>query len=124
MNKRFLLSLLASPTVLASMVSMMAMANRVNAAEVVTHPEKGVSCIHSPHNVNPKLVCMRVAQADTTTTLAMKPTVQEDTQQQQANPDALEFTEEESDTAIAMFGCDCPACINGVRAMRGLPPIS
>jgi hypothetical protein len=119
MNKRFLLSLLASPTVLASMVSMMAMANRVNAAELVTQPANSVSC-GSPRAA--QFTCVRVAQADTTTSQAAKPTVG-DTQQQE-NPDALEFTEEESDAAIAKYGCDCPACINGIRAMRGLPPIS
>jgi hypothetical protein len=33
----------------------------------------------------------------------------------------LEFTEEESSTAIALFGCDCPAHLNTLREMRGLP---
>ncbi|MBD1923589.1 hypothetical protein H6F77_21300 [Microcoleus sp. FACHB-831] len=120
MNKRFLLSLLASPTVLASMVSMMAMANRVNAAELVTQPANSVSCVGSPRAA--QFTCVRVAQADTTTSQAAPPAVG-DTQQQD-NPDVLEFTEEESDAAVAKYGCDCPACINGIRAMRGLPLIN
>jgi hypothetical protein len=33
----------------------------------------------------------------------------------------LEFTIEESDTAIALFGCDCPFHLNRVRRMRGQP---
>lgn len=33
----------------------------------------------------------------------------------------LEFTLEESNTAIALFGCDCPAHLNQLRRMRGLP---
>ncbi|MCJ2543419.1 hypothetical protein [Thermostichus vulcanus] len=33
----------------------------------------------------------------------------------------LEFTLEESNTAIALFGCDCPAHLNQLRQMRGLP---
>ncbi|MDX2270898.1 MAG: hypothetical protein NW237_02975 [Cyanobacteriota bacterium] len=33
----------------------------------------------------------------------------------------LEFSEEESNTAIAWFGCDCPAHLNQVRRLRGLP---
>ncbi len=33
----------------------------------------------------------------------------------------LEFTIEESDTAIALFGCDCPFHLNQVRRMRGQP---
>ncbi|MEA5597223.1 hypothetical protein [Rivularia sp. UHCC 0363] len=35
----------------------------------------------------------------------------------------LEFTDEESDAAIALFGCDCPSCLNAMRQMRGLPPM-
>lgn len=33
----------------------------------------------------------------------------------------LEFTVEESETAAALFGCDCPYHINQVRQMRGQP---
>ncbi|MEN9222310.1 MAG: hypothetical protein Q6M04_07710 [Thermostichus sp. BF3_bins_97] len=33
----------------------------------------------------------------------------------------LEFTLEESSTAIALFGCDCPAHLNQLRQLRGLP---
>lgn len=33
----------------------------------------------------------------------------------------LEFTLEESKAAIALFGCDCPAHLNQLRQMRGLP---
>jgi hypothetical protein len=32
---------------------------------------------------------------------------------------SVEFTEEESDAAITKFGCDCPACINSLRQLRG-----
>lgn len=35
----------------------------------------------------------------------------------------LEFTIEESDTAVAMFGCDCPACLNSLRQLRNQPPV-
>lgn len=40
-----------------------------------------------------------------------------------ANPEhpMLEFTLEESDTAIALFGCDCPHHLNQLRQLRGLP---
>lgn len=120
MNKRFLLSLLASPTVLASMVSIMAMTNKVNAAELVIQPANSASCVGSPRAA--QFTCVRVAQAAPTASQAANPVVG-DTQQEE-NPDVLEFTEEESDAAVAKYGCDCPACINGIRQMRGLPPIS
>jgi len=33
----------------------------------------------------------------------------------------LEFTVEESETAAALFGCDCPYHLNQLRQMRGQP---
>jgi hypothetical protein len=35
----------------------------------------------------------------------------------------LDFSEEESDAASALFGCDCQLCINSLRQLRGLPPL-
>jgi hypothetical protein len=35
----------------------------------------------------------------------------------------LDFSEEESDAAAALFGCDCQLCINSLRQLRGLPPL-
>lgn len=35
----------------------------------------------------------------------------------------LEFTDAESDASVALFGCDCPACLNALRQIRGLPPM-
>ena len=32
----------------------------------------------------------------------------------------LNFTDAESDAAIAKFGCDCPKAINALRQMRGI----
>lgn len=36
----------------------------------------------------------------------------------------LEFTDEESDASVTLFGCDCPACLNALRQIRGLPPMT
>jgi hypothetical protein len=36
------------------------------------------------------------------------------------DPIQLNFTEEESDAAIAKFGCDCPRSINLLRQTRGI----
>ncbi len=30
----------------------------------------------------------------------------------------LDFSEAESDAAVVLFGCDCPACINALRQLR------
>ncbi len=31
------------------------------------------------------------------------------------------FIEEESDAAVALFGCDCVKAINALRQLRGIP---
>ncbi|MGB3640646.1 MAG: hypothetical protein WBA39_24185 [Rivularia sp. (in: cyanobacteria)] len=36
----------------------------------------------------------------------------------------MEFTDEESDASVALFGCDCPPCLNALRQIRGLPPMT
>jgi hypothetical protein len=36
----------------------------------------------------------------------------------QTSPLEFKFTDEESNAAIALFGCDCPACINSLRGLR------
>lgn len=36
----------------------------------------------------------------------------------------LQFTDEESDASVTLFGCDCPACLNALRQIRGLPPMT
>lgn len=35
----------------------------------------------------------------------------------------LEFSARESDAAVALYGCDCPACMNALRRLRNLPPV-
>jgi hypothetical protein len=35
-----------------------------------------------------------------------------------SSPEWVEFTVEESDASLALFGCDCPTCINALRSMR------
>lgn len=34
---------------------------------------------------------------------------------------ALDFTAAESDAAVALFGCDCPACLNMLQQLRSQP---
>lgn len=35
-------------------------------------------------------------------------------------PMTLDFSDEESEAAVALFGCDCPACIRSLRTLRGM----
>jgi hypothetical protein len=36
----------------------------------------------------------------------------------QASPQEFVFSEQESNAAIALFGCDCPTCLNALRSLR------
>jgi hypothetical protein len=36
----------------------------------------------------------------------------------QTSPFEFQFTDEESNAAIALFGCDCPSCLNSLRSLR------
>ena len=42
-------------------------------------------------------------------------------EQNEAGHLVLDVTEEESDTAVNMFGCDCVKAINALRQLRGIP---
>lgn len=37
------------------------------------------------------------------------------------SPAEFNFSEEESNASIALFGCDCPLCINSLRTLRTMP---
>ncbi len=53
--------------------------------------------------------------------LLSEPPAQSEAEAEATEHPFLEFTIEESNTAIALFGCDCPAHLNQLRQMRGLP---
>lgn len=41
------------------------------------------------------------------------------------DPDkGIDFTDAESDAAVAMFGCDCPACIRAIKQIRTFTGVS
>jgi hypothetical protein len=35
-----------------------------------------------------------------------------------------DFSEEESNASVALFGCDCPICINALRQLRSLSSVN
>lgn len=116
MNRKFALTLLSSPALFASMVSMVVMAQPARANQVFN--QGNLVCMQSPHSAQHKFVCER-RQAHKPGTVAQDTVIA----QAQAQPNQiteLKFTDEESDRAIALFGCDCPACINAMRQLDGL----
>jgi hypothetical protein len=114
MNK-FILSLLSSPVLIASMLSMTVMANQAQAIEPEAKTTDRLSCIRNKHKVG--LVCARAS------VLAQIPNYQPEVEFSREDAPMLEFNDEESDIAINLFGCDCPACINSLRQMRGATPL-
>lgn len=119
MNRKFILSLLSTPALFASMMSMVMMTRPAHANQTVTPAGTHLSCIRSPHSATPKQVCIQVSDTPTST---VKPETQVALAQPN-QPDELQFTEQESDEAIQLFGCDCPGCLNALRQLRGLAPL-
>lgn len=120
MNKKLALILLSSPTVLGSMLSVVLTVNSAYAAPITSATD---SCESQLTPRISRLTCVRYSQ---TTQIARADRVKAP----EANLDSssetpmLNFTEEESDAAVQLFGCDCIVCINAIRQMRGLPPVS
>ncbi|MEK0187891.1 hypothetical protein, partial [Microcoleus anatoxicus] len=114
MNK-LLLTLLVSPTLFGSVMSLNVMVNPVR-AETPDGPTNAANCVKSPHTQ--RLTCVRLPGK--AAAVNSKPKIS--WQRQGDEPIAmLDFTEEESDAAVALYGCDCPLCLNSLRQLRGLP---
>jgi hypothetical protein len=110
--KRILLALLSSPILAGSTFFYLSLLSPVQAGEPNLTPESQV-CVWSNHS-DTNLICTRVKEivrvkAAPMIDLATNP---------QESPEVFEFSDEESDAAIAFFGCDCPLCINSMRQLR------
>ncbi|MEG4234155.1 hypothetical protein QUA40_18925 [Microcoleus sp. Pol11C3] len=113
---RLLLTLLVSPTLFGSVMSLSAIANPAQIGETPSQSGDAPRCVRSPHTQ--RLSCVRLSAK--TAASNSKPTIA--WQSPDGQPVAmLDFSEEESDAAVAMFGCDCPVCINSLRQLRGVP---
>jgi hypothetical protein len=116
MNK-LLLGFLYSPVLLSSLLTVGVFLNKAQAVEPDIKTTDRLSCIRNKHKVG--LVCARAS------VLAQIPAYEAEKTPASTPNDVpmLEFNVEESDVAIALFGCDCPACINSLRQMRGVTPL-
>ncbi|MEG4988262.1 hypothetical protein QUB08_21160 [Microcoleus sp. BR0-C5] len=115
---RLLLTLLVSPTLFGSVMSLSAIANTPLISETPAQSADSPQCVPSPHTQ--RLTCVRLSGKSAAA--ASKPRIswQRPADEQVA---MLDFSEEESDAAAALFGCDCQMCINSLRQLRGLPPL-
>jgi hypothetical protein len=124
MNK-FILSLFYSPVLISSFLTMAVMVNQAYGIEPVNQNKSrntaqnkdNLSCIRNKHKVG--LVCARAS------VLAQIPEYKAQAEDIDTPSDImmLKFSIEESNMAVDLFGCDCPACINSLRAMRGITPL-
>ncbi len=119
MNRRFILTLISSPVLFTSMLSMVMLARPAHASQTIDATGTHESCILSPHTATPKMVCIQVS--NTPVSVAKSPI--QVAQVQTNNPKELEFSDAESDLAIKLFGCDCPICINAARQLNGMAPL-
>jgi len=115
---RLLLTLLVSPTLLGSLMSLGAIANPAQASETPSQSADSPRCVRSPHTQ--RLTCVRLPGKAAAANSKPRIGWQRPGDEQVA---MLNFTEEESDAAAALFGCDCQLCINSLRQLRGLPPL-
>jgi hypothetical protein len=116
MNK-FKLLLLAAPSVLTIVLPLIKIETAV-AAEAAYQQPGGKFCV-SAHQ---KLVCVRASELKSDRTI--KPELLAKANATASDPDGfVNFSDEESDGAIKLFGCDCPACIRSLRQLRMLAPI-
>ncbi|HLP89647.1 MAG TPA: hypothetical protein VK184_13780 [Nostocaceae cyanobacterium] len=114
MNRKLILGLLSTSAIFTSLLSTLAIVNPAQATERIVHTGKGRSCITHPHG-STSFVCIRnpiAANTEPRTEIATVETTDEKIAM-------LDFTIEESDAAIDLFGCDCAYCVNILRQLRG-----
>ncbi|MEH2354928.1 hypothetical protein [Nostoc sp.] len=118
MNKKILLNLLSTSSIFVSMMSTLAVFNPAHASmtQRLMHTQDGRTCITNPHG-GKDFVCIRDSERKQPYTSTRTSTIA--TSVSDRNVAMLNFTEEESDAAIKVFGCDCPLCVNSLRQLRG-----
>ena len=116
--RRFLLLFLSAPTVLSAILPFVTATEPVVAAGV-NQDKSGNFCV----DTHSRLICVKSAQIGKVNT--PRSVLIARAEAEAKNPDAfINFNEEESDAAAAMFGCDCPACIRSLRQLRIMAAVS
>lgn len=106
-----------TPTVLGTVLPIDSLTAPVMAAGA-SKSEDGKFCLEA----HARLICVKPSQVAGKTPRAELIARAE---AEAKNPDTfINFTDEESDGAIALFGCDCPACIRSLRQLRIMAQVS
>lgn len=110
--KRFLLLFLSAPTVLSVILPIVTNATPAVAGGKTFSTPENKFCV----NAHSRLICVKSSQMASN---ASQAALIAKAQAEARDPDAfVNFNEEESDAAAAMFNCDCPACIRSLRQLR------
>lgn len=122
---RLLLNLLALPTLVGSSFCWLAAmpAHSIEEKSIeqnVSVPDSKATeaqiCVMSRHS-RFNLVCEKVSRLKS----APKVKPVDYATDHLTSPAEFNFSEEESNASIALFGCDCPLCINSLRTLRTMP---
>lgn len=123
MKHKILLNLLALSTLTGSMLTMLLTAKLTNATTAIAPIQASCSAWIEP-GAEPGMAVeseITLSELNSATPIAMRI----DASTEAANPEAvnnespmMDFTAAESDAAVALFGCDCPPCINALRQLQ------
>ncbi len=120
--------LLFAPTVASSVLSLAVFVQPAHAdAEKWVPVSENLACVRTFTREPKKLTCKRLnTQAESTPQV-----IDLEAEREKANyvddrlpngefPDTFEMTDDESNAAVALFGCDCPTCVRAIRHLRSL----
>ncbi len=110
--KRFLLLFLSAPTVLSVILPIVTNVAPAVAGGKTFNTLDDKFCV----SAHARLICVKSSQIASN---AAHAALIARAKAEARDPDAfVNFNEEESDAAAAMFNCDCPACIRSLRQLR------
>lgn len=119
MNHLILLTLVAVPTLAGSLLALLLVAGQAKAT--VTNAAESASCSVPVQSGIGFSETQSISQSPASQgeVIAAATSTQETIDESSSNDNLFtDFTTAESDAAVALFGCDCPACIRALRQMQ------
>ena len=119
---QFLRLLLLSPATFASVVSLI-MVQPIQASKPAwVEVSQETTCLRAATHTETQFTCKRVTSAaakvfDITQSAV---SVRDAAEIDDVTATSFDMSEEESDATIALFGCDCPACVRSLRQLRSM----
>ncbi|MBF2027882.1 MAG: hypothetical protein IGS48_14150 [Oscillatoriales cyanobacterium C42_A2020_001] len=124
---QFFRLLLLAPTAFAPLLSLLVVSPAHAGSESWVPVSENYACMRTATREPKKLVCKRLGAGSSETgrvidlTQARDAASVDDINSPNGElPDTFELTDEESNASVALFGCDCPACVRSLRQLRSL----